>query len=325
MDRREAVLALLALSATPRLLFAQQPGKVWHIGYLSSELAVMNAERLKALQDGFRDLGYVDGKNLVIESRWADGRYARLPALAEELIRLQVDAIVTDGDKASLAARGATRTIPIVIGIAGDPVALGLVASLARPGGNITGSSGMALEMHVKRLELLKEAIPHVATVAILLNPENSGTVPLLRSMRVAAKSLKVELQPIEVRRPEEIDGALSAISLSRANALVVHSDTLFHANAERIANLSSRNHLPSAGRLEFADAGGLIGYGPSTAKAFYRAAALVDKILKGAKPGDLPIEQPTKFVLVINLKTAKELGLTIPQSLMLRADQLIQ
>ena len=240
-------------------------------------------------------------------------------------MRLKVDAIVTEGEKAGLAAQAATKTIPIVMGIAGDPVGLGLVASLARPGGNITGSSGMNVEMTVKRLEILKEAIPNLGRVAILLNPANSAAKPILHALQAAAKSLKVELQPVEARTPAEIDVALSARAIGQAKALVVQSDTLFFANAERIVALSIKRLLPCAGSPQFADAGGLIGYGPGHTNGFYRAATLVDKILKGAKPADLPIEQPTKFELFVNLKTARALGLKIPQSVLIRADRIIE
>jgi putative ABC transport system substrate-binding protein len=268
----------------------------------------------------------VEGQNISIDSRWAEGKYERLPGLATELVRLKVDVIVTYAPPAIQAAREATATIPIVMGGVVDPVATGFVASLARPGGNITGLSLMAPELVGKQLEILKEMVPKVTRVAVLGNPANGGTAPQLRHAQGAARTLKLQLQPLEARGPNEIDSAFSAMTREGAGAVVVLVDSMFVDQRTRIADLAARRHLPSVyGLIDFAEAGGLMFYGANDADRFRRAASLVDKILRGAKPADLPIEQPTKFELVINLKTAKALGLTIPQSLLQRAGEVIQ
>ena len=328
-DRR-AFLGSLVLSvlAVPLAAEAQQAGKVYLIGFLSpsSPSDSRNPLRLGALRQGLRELGYVEGQNIGIESRWAEGKYDRLPDLAAELVRLKVDVIVTYSPPAIQAAKQATQTIPIVMGGVIDPVATGFVASLARPGGNLTGLSLMAPELVGKQLEILKEVVPKVTRVAVLGNPANAGTAPQLRHAQDAARALKVQLQPLEARAPNDIDRAFAAMTKEGAGAVVVLVDAMFVDQRTRIADLAARHRLPSVyGLMDFAEAGGLMFYGANDTDRFRRAAIFVDKILKGAKPADLPVEQPTKFALVINLKTAKALGLTIPQSVLARADQIIE
>jgi putative tryptophan/tyrosine transport system substrate-binding protein len=324
MNRRNTVLALLALAGAPTWSFAQQPQKVVRIGILGAETASGQASRLEALLAGLRDLGYVDGRNMVIEFRWAEGNYDRLPALAGELVRLKVDVLVALGTKAAFAAKAATTTIPIVVPAAADAVASGLVASLARHGENVTGSAFFGPELMAKRLELLSEAVPRLTQVGVLLDPSNRSVESVSRAMEVAAKSLKLGLQRFEVRVPNEFDSAFAAMAKGRVNAVVVQPDTMFTVNAKTIAALAATNRLPLAGDIELAEAGGLIAYGPNFRELFRRSAYFVDKILKGANPADMPIEQPTKYELAINLKTAKALGITIPQTVLLRTDRII-
>ena len=321
------LLVILALSqlALPLAAEAQVPGKVYRIGFLGPTSASTHANRVDALRAGLRELGYVEGKSIMIEYRWADGRYERLPDLGRELVSLKVDVLVTFGTAGALAAKQATTTLPIVMAGTGDAVATGLVSSIARPAGNITGLTLFIPELIAKRLELLKEAMPRSGRVAVLLNPDNGANAPVLKAMEMAARSLKVELQKFEARGRNELEGAFSAMAKTRVDGLVVTDDPIFNANAREIANLAIRMRLPSAGAGEFSEAGGSIGYGVNFPDAFRRAAYFVDRILKGAKPGDLPVEQPSKFDLVINLKNATALGLTIPQSLLLRADHVIQ
>jgi putative ABC transport system substrate-binding protein len=313
-----------SLLAAPLTAKAQQPAKIYRIGLLGAISPSAYAPFIEAFRQGLRDLGYVEGKNIVIDSRWAEGRYERLPDLAAELVRLKVDVIVTHGPPASRAAKEATTTTPIVMALVGDAVATGLVASLARPGGNITGSSFFLPELSAKRLELLKEAIPGVTRVAVFVNPGNPTFPPALKAMELTAGSSGVELQQVKVRAANEIEGAFAAMAKRRAHALVVIEDALFSAHARRIAELATKSRLPTMGFTEYAEAGGLMSYGVNRSDLWRRAAVFVDKILKGAKPADLPVEQPTRFELVINLKTAKALGLTIPPSIMVRADQVI-
>ena len=326
MRDRRAFLGMIAgvLVAAPFSTFAQQPSPTLRrIGFLGSESASNQAKRLEALRAGLRELGYVEGKNIVIEIRWAEGKYDRLPALAAELVGLKVSAVVTSGTKATLAMKGATTTVPIVMGSTGDPVGLGLITSLARPGGNITGWTFFGSEFAAKRLELLKEAMPRITRVAFLVNPADPPSS--LQAMERTAKALKLELPQFEVRGPGEFGRTFAAMVQRHADAVIVQGDTMFAVNAKAIADLAIKHRLPSAGIVDFAEAGGLIGNGPDQLVGHRRAATFVDKILKGANPGDLPIEQATKFQLVINLKAAKALGLTIPQSLRLRADEVIQ
>jgi len=324
--RRQFVLALSASAlAAPLVSFAQQQRKVPRIGFLISETRANEASRVEPLRAGLRDFGYVEGQNIAIEYRSADGSYDRLAELAAELTRLNVDVIVAFGQKAVVAAKRATTTIPIVDPVMGDPVAAGLSSSLARPGGNITGSVQFGAEAGAKRLEFLKEAVPRIKRVALLINPANPATVPGLQPMRATASALQLELQMLEVRNPKDFQGIFSAMAQRRIEGIAATSDTLFRANAVELADLATRQRLPLVGPREFAAAGSLIGYGVDTPGLYRRAAYFVDRILKGAKPDDLPIERATKLELVINLKTAKALGITIPQSLLLRADEVIR
>jgi len=322
------LLALLAvfLLAVPLAAEAQAPAKIPRIGFLSARPPTDNPYFIEAFRQGLRELGYVEGQTIAIEYRFAEGRPERLPALAAELVRLKVDVIVTGGTPAPLAAKQATSTIPIVFAVAGDPVAEGLAASLARPGGNTTGLSSISPEVVGKQLELLKEAAPKVSGVAVLQNPSNYGHPPMLRQAEDAARTLGVQLHVVQAGSPAEIDAAFAMMRSQRAGGVLVLRDPLFLAQRTQIAALAAKSRLPAVyGFREQAEAGGLMAYGASAPLMYRRAATYVDKILKGAKPGDLPIEQPIRFELVINLKTAKALGLTIPQSLLLRADEVIQ
>jgi len=267
----------------------------------------------------------VEGKDIVIEYRWAEGKTDRLADLAAELVRLKLDVLVTVGTPGTLAAKRATTAIPIVMAGSGDAVASGLVASLARPGGNITGLTDSVPELMAKHLELLKQILPRSSRVAVLLNPGNPSNAAVLKTMESTAGSLKVELQRFEISGPDAFESAFSTMTQRRVDAIVVTTDSLFNNNVKAIADLAAQKRLPSAGTKEFAEAGGTIGYGLNFHENYRRAAYFVDRILKGTKPADLPVEQPTKFELVINLKTAKALGLTIPQTLLQRADQVIQ
>ena len=274
---------------------------------------------------GLREFGYVEGKDIVIEHRWAEGKADRLANLAVELVRLKLDVLVTVGTPGTLAAKRATTTTPIVMAGSGDAVASGLVASLARPGGNITGLTNSVPQLMAKHLELLKEILPRSRRVAVLLNPDNPSSAEVLKTMDSTAGSLKVELQRFQTQGPGAFESAFSRMAQGRVDAVVVTTDSLFNNNARAIADLAAQRRLPSAGTKEFAEAGGSIGYGWNFPENYRRAAYFVDRIVKGAKPADLPVEQPTKFELVINLKTARSLGLTIPQSLLVRADEIIQ
>jgi putative ABC transport system substrate-binding protein len=278
-----------------------------------------------ALRQGLRELGYVEGRNVAIEFRWAEGNYDRLSGLAAELVRLKVNVLVAGTQAAIQAAKDATAAIPIVM-VASDPLAAGFVASLARPGGNITGVSMMSAEVIGKQLEMLKEVVPRVSRVALLGNPANPGTAQWVRHAQDAGRALGVRLQPLEARDPSEIDNAFTEMTREQAGAVVILNDTMLSDNRIRIADHAARRRLPTVfGLSEYAEAGGLLVYEASRSDRWRRAATYVDKILKGAKPGDLPVEQPTKFELIINLKTAKALGLTIPPSLLARADQVIE
>jgi putative ABC transport system substrate-binding protein len=327
MERR-TFMALVSggLLAAPLAAEAQQVWKVPRIGILWSFSPTIAAPFADAFRQGLRGLGYVEGQNIALEERWAEGRFDRMASLAAELVRLNVDILVTASTPGAQAAQQATRTIPIVMTLVSDPVESGLVANLARPGGNTTGISFMHPELSRKRLELLKEVIPKVSRVAVLSNPSNPNAKPLLRETEAAARDLRVQLQVVEVRGSAQLDTAFSAMTRDRASALVVMPDVLFQDQRRRIVDLAAKRRLPAIySWREPVDAGGLMSYGASTLDVLLRAAVYVDKILKGAKPADLPVEQPTKFDLVINLKTAKALGLTIPQSLLSRADEVIQ
>jgi ABC-type uncharacterized transport system substrate-binding protein len=328
MDRRTFLLATAGtLLAAPLAAEAQQEGKIYRVGLLvtppSQPGSVYRAMFIAAL----RDLGYVEGRNLVLEVRSADNRPERLPALATELAQLNVDVIVTKGDGEVRAAKQATSTIPIVMDPSGDPVAAGYVASLARPGGNVTGLSFVSPDLSAKMLQVLKEAVPNIVRIAILWNAKNPVKVLDFNRTQRAAQTLGLTVRSIEVRSPLEMEAAFTAISRAHADALLTLVDDIFGpAMFVRIAALAVKQRLPSIlGEEQYATAGGLIAYGPSMRDLEPRAAAYIDKILKGAKPADLPVEQPTKFHLVINLKTANAIGLTIPPSLLQRADQVIE
>ena len=282
---------------------------------------------MEAFRQGLRELGWVEGQNIIIDYRFAEGRLDRLPDLADELVRLKVDVIVAGPTPPAVAARNATRTIPIVMTNAAEPVELGLVTSLARPRGNVTGLAwSVNLEIIGKGIEMLKETVPKVRRVAVLANPANPGNVLAVRDVKAAARSSGVQLQILEARGPGDLDGVFAAMAKERVEALLVLADSMLTLHRARIADFAAKNRLPSMhGLREEVEAGGLMSYGPTLVANFRRAATYVDKILKGAKPADLPIEQPTTFELVINLKTAKALGLTVPQSLLVRADEIIQ
>jgi putative ABC transport system substrate-binding protein len=325
--RKLLVAASAVLLTTPLAALGQQQSKVARIGYLAGSSLTDNARYVQAFREVLHELGYVEGKNLVIDYRWAEGNFERLPDLAAELVRLRVDVILAVGDPVILAAKQATSTIPIVMASVGDPVGRGFVASLARPGGNITGVSNLAVALTGKWLESLKQIVPTLSQVAVLRNAANPTHALFWAEAQSAAPRLGLKLQNVEVRTSDDLDGAFASIIRERSAALVVLPDPLLAGFLRgRIAELATRNRLPAACTFkEQAEFGCLLSYGPSLPVNYRRAAAYVDKILKGAKPGDLPIEQPTKFELVINLKTAKALGLTIPQSLLLRADEVIE
>ena len=316
-----AVTLLVALSCAE----AQAAQKVPLVALLLIGSRSESEPLTAAFRQGLRDLGYVEGQNIAVEFRWAD-LPQRLPDLATDLVRGKVDIIVTQGTPAAQAAKRATSTIPIVMATSGDPVRIGLVASLARPGGNVTGNSMLATELSGKRLELLKEIVPGVSRIAVLSNPTNPTHALFLRETEAAAKTLGVVLQVLEVRGPDDFERVFQAATSGRAGALLVLEDPVLTAHRTRLANLATKSRLPALyGLSGFAEAGGLAHYGPSLPEGFRRAAVYVDKILRGAKPGDLPIEQASKFELVINVKTAKALGLPIPQSVLLRADRVVE
>jgi putative ABC transport system substrate-binding protein len=323
-SRLRSLLAACILAAP--LVADAQPAKVYRIGYLTAGPSSTNLYR-GAFQQGLRELGWVEGQNIVTDYRFAEGRLDRLPDLAAELVRLKVDVIVASPTAAAVAAKNATRTIPIVMWGVGDPVGLGLVASLARPGGNVTGLSfSVGMDSFGKGLELLREAIPKVSRVAVLSNPANPAHARALDNVKAAARSLGVQLQFLQARGPSEFDAAFAAMVKDRAAAVLVMADSVFVFQRERLADLAARSRLPTMhGNRENVEAGGLMSYGGSNLDALRRAVTFVDKILKGTQSADLPVEQPTTFELVINLRTAKALGLTIPSSLLLRADQVIE
>jgi putative ABC transport system substrate-binding protein len=333
MHATAVITALLVLLPAAVLLVplageAQHAATIPRIGLLfPTSLSDPRTPRfLEAFRQGLRELGYAEGQNIAIESRFAEGKWDQLPSLAAELVRLKVDVIVTYTTPATQAAKQATATIPIVVAAVIDPVAAGLVASLAHPGGNITGLSQMVPELVGKQLEVLKEVFPKISRVALLGNPANAGNAPQVRHAQTAAQALGMRLQFLEARGPSEIESAFAAMTTERAGAVIILIDSTLNDHRTRIADLAARRRLPMvSGTIETVEAGGLMAYGPSVRDMFRRAAAHVDKILKGAKPADLPIEQPTKFDLVINLRTARALGLTIPRSVLLRADQVIE
>jgi putative ABC transport system substrate-binding protein len=327
MMERRAFLATIAggLFAAPLAAQAQQAGKKHRVAFLGSTSPSGYASQMEAFRTGLRDLGYVEGENLLIEYRWAQGNNQRLPQLAAELVGRKPDVLVTHGPPGALAAKRATATIPIVLGVIGEAVAIGAVEGLARPGGNVTGLSFFVPELNAKRLEVLKEVVPRLGRVGVLLKRDNPINMAVLKAMEHAAQALMIHLQPVEVGKPADIEGAVSVLVKGRARAMAVQEEAMLIAHAERIADLATRHQLPTVGFVEYARAGGLLAFGVNFPDLWRRAAVLVDKILKGAKPADLPVEQAEKFELVINLKTAKALGLTIPPSLLQRADQVIE
>ena len=311
----------LSFSADP-----QQPKKVPRIGFLLGATPSANTVRIEAFRQGLRDLGYVEGKNIVIEERYAEGKLDRLPALAAELVRLKVDIIVSAGPTVTRVAKEATVTIPIVMGFDNDPVGSGFVASLARPGGNITGLSTLSPEISGKQLELLKEILPKLSRAAILGISTSPGNAQALKETELAAGALGVKLQYIDVLEPKDIEIAFREASKGRAEAVLMLVSPVLNTQRTRIVDLAVKNRVPVVyGQQEFVEAGGLMTYGVSLTDLFRRAATYVDKILKGRKPADLPVEQPTKFELVINLKAAKQIGLTIPPNVLVRADKVIK
>ena len=323
---RFAAFGLVLTLFTIPLRGEAQPAKVAKIGFLTPPTPAGAVVLVEALRQGLRDIGHIAGKTFVLEVRYGEGKSERLPELARELVGLKVDVIVTTADVATAAATRATRTIPIVMAVSTDPIGTGFVASLARPGRNVTGMSSMSSELSGKRLGLLRDVVPGLSRVAVLWNPDVRGAILEYKETEAAARSLRVELQSVEFSRSEEIERAFLAVTSQRAQALILGADPVTFAKAGQVASFAQRNRLPSMYALkEYVDAGGLMSYGPSLVDMSRRSATDVDKILKGARPGDLPVEQPTKFELVINLKTAKALGLTMPQSLLQRADQVIQ
>jgi putative ABC transport system substrate-binding protein len=325
MKRRELMLLLGGATVTwPLAAWAQQK-KVPVVGFLHSGSAGPVAQFVAAFHQGLSDNGYVEGQNLAIEYRWAEGRYDRLPALAAELVGRQVDLITVVGGPTALAAKNATSTIPIVFS-AGDPVGDGLVTSLARPGGNLTGVSILVSEMMPKRLELLTELVPQASAIALLVNPNNTNAERMIRDGQGAARARGVQLHILKPGSEGEIDAAFSTLVQRQAGGLVVASDAFLNSRRDQLLALASRHAVPAIYQWrEFAASGGLISYGPSFASAYRQVGIYVGRILKGAKPADLPVQQPTKFELVINLTTAKALGLTVPQSLLARADEVIE
>jgi len=327
IDRRAFLGSLtLGLLAEALPAWAQPVKKPWRIGYLSGGSSPVMAPYVAAFREGLRNRGLIEGENIVVEYRWADGNNEKLPALAGELVALKVDLLVASGTPAAVAAKRATSQIPIVFTTVSDPVASGLVASLARPGGNATGWSTILPDMGGKLLGLIREAVPSASRIAVLANPTNPGKVLELKAMRDQAPSLGVTIQSIEVATPASLDAGFSTMGSAHPDTLVTLFDTVTLSNRGRIVEFAARHRIPAIYQLkEFADAGGLMSYGPSLQGMLRRTAIYVERILKGTKPADLPVEQPTTFELVINVKTAKALGLTIPPSLLGRADEVIQ
>jgi putative tryptophan/tyrosine transport system substrate-binding protein len=327
VKRRAFLGGLGALSAAPSCAWAQPASRVYRIGILGSGPVPAQADPvIEVFWGRLRELGYVEDRNLVVERRSSEGRNERYRALATELVNLKVDLIVAPGTAAAAAAKEATSTIPIVTVLVGDPVGSRLITSLARPGGNVTGMSSAAADITAKQLELLKEVVPRLSRVAVLSNPTAPLHATILKDLEVAARTLRVRLQPIEVRTPQDIESAFTAMTKARAEALFPVDEVFMYKQRRRVAGLAVQHRLPTVcSQRLYPEAGALMSYGASFADLFRRAATYVDKILKGAKPADLPVEQPTTFELVINLKTAKALRLTIPPSLLQRADELIQ
>ena len=326
MRRFNVRLLLTVFLLTVSFVEAQQPTKVARIGFLLAVSPSAAAARTEAFRQGLRELGYVEGKNIVIESRYAEGKLDRLPALAAELVRLKVDIIVTAGGQATRAAKEATPTIPIVMTNDPDPVGSGFVASLARPGGNITGLSTLAPELSGKRLELLREVVPKLSRVAIVGTSTQAGHAQAIKELELAAKAFNVQIQYLDVLDSKDIETAFRAAAKGRADGVLTLTSPILRSQRAQLADLAVKNRIPAIyNDIQFVEAGGLIFYGVSFLDLDHRAATYVDKILKGAKPADLPVEQPTKFEFVINLKAAKQIGLTIPPNVLARADRVIK
>jgi putative ABC transport system substrate-binding protein len=326
MRRRQFMALIGAGVALPLSVHAQYTGKVYRIGFLGNSTAVLESNLVGPFRDGLRELGYQEGRNVAIEYRWAEGKYERFPSLVAELIASKVDVIVTAGTPATLAVKKATPSIPLVMVAVGDPIGTGIVASLGQPGGNITGLSSIAPELEGKRLELLREIIPKLSHIAVLWNPVNPFHNASLKQAQAAAQILRMKVQSVAVRTREDLDDAFASILKERPGALLVLADRVFLHDRARLMNFATANRLPGVyAYRELVEAGGLMSFGPSYADMHRRAATFVDKILKGAKPADLPVEQPTKFELVINLKSAKAIGLVVPPSLLARADEVIE
>jgi len=325
MTRRSFATALALALCAPAVARAQPGGKVYRVGVLALGSLTARPQQWEALRQGMRDHGYVPGQNVVLEFRSADGKVDRLPGLLAEMIQANMDVIVVSGTEAVLAAQKATKTVPIVMANVGDPVGAGVVASLAHPGGNITGMSLLATELSGKRLELLKEIVPGLARVGVLWNPNNASVALKFKETSAAARVLGLHLQSLEARQASDLDGQFQAAARAHTDALVTADDQFLSSQRTAIAELAVRHRLPLMSEFrEFAEAGGLCSYGPSLIDLARRTATYVDRILKGARPGDLPVEQPTKFELLVNLRTARALGLSIPPSVLLRADQVI-
>jgi putative ABC transport system substrate-binding protein len=326
MDRRAFLAGAAGLLAAPLAAEAQRPGKVHRIGFLSGSSAAMSKSAVEEFWRGLRELGYVEGENMIIEYRWAEGQQSRLPQLAADLARISPDLILAATSQSALAAHNAAPSIPIVMVNVGDPVRLGLAVSLGRPGKNLTGLTSFGPELAAKRLELLREVVPQIRRIAVLYNPGNPMISVSLKETEAAARTLAVQLQFLGIAGPDDVATAFRNVTTGRAEAILVIADQVFNLLAAQISALALSNRLPTMfSNRHLMDAGGLMAYSPDFFASYRRAATFVDKILKGARPGDLPIEEPTTFELVINLKTAKALGLTIPPSLLLRADQVIE
>jgi putative ABC transport system substrate-binding protein len=323
--RRRFMTTVTWLAVSPFGVGAQTTAKTWRIGFLGSSSAAGYESRVAALRTGLREFGYVEGKSLAIEYRWADGRYERLPGLARELLQSNVDVLVTYGTPGSLACKDATSTVPIVMATAGDAVATSIVASIGRPGGNITGMTFFNPELAAKRLELLREVLPRMRKVVALVNMTNPATGPVLAAMEPTAQSLKLELVRVPVRDPSELDAAFSTMVVERVDAVVVVEDGMLNASTHAIAGQAAAKRLPLVGLPELADAGALMAYGVDQLPMFRRAAYFVDRIFKGTKAGDIPIERATKFETILNVKAAKALGIVFPQTIRVRADRTIE
>jgi ABC-type uncharacterized transport system substrate-binding protein len=325
MKRRQFITLLGGAAAWPLAARAQQATRIFRIGFLGATSASSWTTRVEAFRLGLRDLGYVEGMNILIEFRWAEERYDQLPALAAELVRERVDALVTFGTPGTLAAKRATTAIPIVILYIGDAVAAGVVASLRQPGGNITGSTYFLPQLLAKRLELLKEAMPQMTEAAVLVKPDNPLYVSMARGLEATANALNIGLQRFDAHQPSELEAAFLAMAKKRVDAVMIAEDAVFLSNVKAIADLAARLSLPLAGFNEVAEAGGLIGYGVDFHAMCRRGAVFVDKVLRGAKPNDIPVEQATKFETVLNMRAAKTLGVMLPTSILLRADRVIE